>query len=319
MKTSYNLFITMKKIPLLIIAILIIAGAVIYWKYAQEQEKISKITNFEECAAAGNPIMESYPGQCRAGDKTFREDIGNELEKIDLIRISVPRPNGTIKSPAVIEGEARGFWFFEASFPVKLYDDKNNLLATAIAEAQSDWMTENFVKFKAVLSYDVEKAGKGTLVLERDNPSGLPENADELRVPVKYEVGVEAITVKAFFNNSALDPEFSCNKVFPVERTVPKTQAVGRAALEELLKGVSDLEKDAGFFTSINSGVTIQSLTIENGVARVDFDEQLQFQVGGSCRVSAIRAEITETLKQFPTVQTVIISINGRTEDILQP
>ncbi|MBA7661011.1 hypothetical protein ES703_69021 [subsurface metagenome] len=63
----------------------------------------------------------------------------------------------------------------------------------------------------------------------------------------------------------------------------------------------------------------IQKLIIENGVAKIDFDEQLEFQVGGSCRVVAIRAQITETLKQFPTVDNVIISIDGRTEDILQP
>jgi len=35
--------------------------------------------------------------------------------------------------------------------------------------------------------------------------------------------------------------------------------------------------------------------------------------------VTAIRAQITETLKQFPTVENVVISIDGRTEDILQP
>jgi len=45
----------------------------------------------------------------------------------------------------------------------------------------------------------------------------------------------------------------------------------------------------------------------------------LEFQVGGSCRVAAISAQIMETLKQFPTVKDVIISINSRTEDILQP
>jgi len=45
----------------------------------------------------------------------------------------------------------------------------------------------------------------------------------------------------------------------------------------------------------------------------------LEFQVGGSCRVSAIRAEIIQTLKQFSTIKEVIISINNRTEDILQP
>ncbi len=131
--------------------------------------------------------------------------------------------------------------------------------------------------------------------------------------------GEETMFVKVYFNNDKMDPEFSCNKVFPVERQIVKTKAVARAALEELLKGATENEKSLGFFSNINPGVKIQKLTIENGVARVDFDEQLEYQVGGSCRVAAIRWEITETLKQFPSVQSVIISINGRTEDILQP
>ena len=130
----------------------------------------------------------------------------------------------------------------------------------------------------------------------------------------------EMMTVKVFFGNSKLDPEIlDCKKNFSVERTIQKTEAVGRAALEELLAGPTDAEKSEGYFTSINPGVVIQSLTIENGVARVDFNEQLEYQVGGSCRVAAIVSQIRETLKQFPTVKNVVISINGRTEDILQP
>jgi len=129
----------------------------------------------------------------------------------------------------------------------------------------------------------------------------------------------ELMTIKAYFNNSNMDPEFSCNKVFPVERSVLKTLAVARTALEELLKGPTEKEKSQGFFTSINPGVKIQALSINDGLAKVDFDPQLEFQVGGSCRVSAISAQITQTLKQFPTVNEVLISINGRTEDILQP
>lgn len=134
---------------------------------------------------------------------------------------------------------------------------------------------------------------------------------------------IETTTVKVYFSNSEVvarsDPGLSCSKVFPLDRIIPKTAAVARSALEELLKGPTNTEKNAGFFTSINLGVKIQSLIIENGTAKVDFDEQLEYQVGGSCRVSAIRAQITETLKQFPTVKNVVISINGRTEDILQP
>lgn len=127
------------------------------------------------------------------------------------------------------------------------------------------------------------------------------------------------LTIKVYFNNNKLDSGFSCNEVLPVERKIVKTKAVARAALEELFKGPTEKEKKEGYFTSINPGVKIQKLNIENGVARVDFNETLEFQVGGSCKVSAIRAQITQTLKQFPTVKEVIISINGRTEDILQP
>jgi len=126
-------------------------------------------------------------------------------------------------------------------------------------------------------------------------------------------------TVQVFFNNSLLDPEFSCDKVFPVDRRVIRMKAVEKAALEELLKGPTEQERKAGFFTNINEGVKIEGLSIKGGVAKIEFDEQLEFQVGGSCRVAAIRAQITETLKQFLPVEEVLISINGRTEDVLQP
>lgn len=33
------------------------------------------ITSFEECVAAGNPVMESYPRQCQANGKLFVEEI----------------------------------------------------------------------------------------------------------------------------------------------------------------------------------------------------------------------------------------------------
>ncbi len=35
----------------------------------------SGINSFDECVAAGNPVMESYPRQCRADGKTFVEKI----------------------------------------------------------------------------------------------------------------------------------------------------------------------------------------------------------------------------------------------------
>ncbi len=127
-------------------------------------------------------------------------------------------------------------------------------------------------------------------------------------------------TVKIFFNNTKFDPGLTnCSKVYSVNRFIEPTSAVARAALEELLKGPTVSEKNIGYLNNLNSGIKIQKLTIENGIAKVDFSAELEKNVGGSCRTGAIIAQIKETLKQFPTVQDVVISIDGRIEDILQP
>jgi len=43
---------------------------------------LNDINNFEDCVEAGNPIMESYPRQCRANEETYVEDIEISEQKI---------------------------------------------------------------------------------------------------------------------------------------------------------------------------------------------------------------------------------------------
>ena len=179
----------MKKLIFIVILIIILGIAVtINWQYINyKNKKLSAVSNFESCVAKGNAVLESYPRLCRTPDgKTFTEDIGNELEKKNLIRIEKPRPNDKVLSPLEIKGEARGFWFFEASFPIKLIDGNGNEIAHGIAQATSDWMTENFVPFQAKIEFQIPTTKKGTLILEKDNPSGLPQNADKLRIPISF-------------------------------------------------------------------------------------------------------------------------------------
>lgn len=106
-------------------------------------------------------------------------------EEENLVRIDSPKRNELISSPVTITGEARGFWFFEASFPITLLDSKGKMIGIAVAQAEGEWMTEDFVPFKAVLAFDPGDASEGTLVLEKDNPSGLPEFADAVSLPVR--------------------------------------------------------------------------------------------------------------------------------------
>jgi len=242
-----------------------------------------------------------------------------EVKEQPEIIVTNPQANQSVTSPLEIQGQARGSWFFEAVFPVGLINDRGQEIGHTQAHATSDWMTENYVPFTAEIIYEATATSSGWLVFNNDNPSGLPENSKEFKVPVVITPTPALIKVKVYFSNDKLDPLVTCYKVFPVERQIPETQAVARAALEQLLAGPTEQEKVQGYMTSINPGVKIQKLEIIQGVAKVDFDETLERAVGGSCRVTAIRSQITQTLEQFPTVEQEVISIDGRTEDILQP
>lgn len=171
------------------IILIVAAGAFILLPPQANAPTGEEPTTFAECAAAGNPVAESYPRQCNTpSGGHFVEDIGNELEKADLIQASFPRPGVTITSPLVATGQARGNWFFEASFPVSILDAGGNVIGQGYAQAQGEWMTTDFVPFESiVIEFTPQPAGStGTVVLHKDNPSGLPENDDELLIPVVF-------------------------------------------------------------------------------------------------------------------------------------
>ena len=145
-----------KTIPILLV-VLAVAGAAAWWQFGSPQ-----------------PVV---------------EDSGNAAQKADLIRLASPRPNQTVSSPLTITGEARGYWYFEASFPVFLVDWDGRIIAQGIATAKDEWMTEDFVPFEATLEFTVDPqvySNRGALILKKDNPSGLPEHDDALEVPILF-------------------------------------------------------------------------------------------------------------------------------------
>jgi spore germination protein GerM len=94
------------------------------------------------------------------------------------------------------------------------------------------------------------------------------------------------------------------------------TANVAELALTELLKGPT-----AEWATTlIPNFTTIKSVSVKNGVATVEFESpDTNEWSGGSCRVTAMHAQLEKTLTQFSTVQSVEISVNGETESIFQP
>jgi cytoskeletal protein RodZ len=103
------------------------------------------------------------------------------------IEITSPKVNSTASSPLVITGKARG-WYFEGSFPIVLTNASGLVIAQGQAVAQGDWMTNEFVPFRAELSFPKQVSGtRGFLILKKDNPSDMRkgDEAAEMRVVFK--------------------------------------------------------------------------------------------------------------------------------------
>lgn len=104
----------------------------------------------------------------------------------DMIQVELPFPDAVTGKEFSVIGKARGTWFFEASFPIDVVAPNGNVITTGIAQAEGEWMTEEFVPFKADISVGTY-SGPATLVLKKDNPSGLAEHDASISFPITIE------------------------------------------------------------------------------------------------------------------------------------
>ncbi|MFH1620979.1 MAG: Gmad2 immunoglobulin-like domain-containing protein [Patescibacteria group bacterium] len=182
--------------------------------------------------------------------------------------------------------------------------------------------------FTISLFYDQAPAMKnGQLrIFESSAKDGTPLH--EVSVPVEFlytqKQGCDT-QINVAFVNTKKDPEMlDCSKTFSVTRKICGDIALNDLfVIHELLKGPSAEEKKNGYLTSLPESVDLPTISMTNdGKKQLDFSEILEQGVGGSCRVTSIRSQIQETLKAnnvLPVGQEAVISIDGRTEDILQP
>lgn len=232
--------------------------------------------------------------------------------KEDLIQIDAPRPGEVISSPVRVKGKARGNWYFEAQFPIKLYDEKNNLIAQTRATSQDDWMTKNFVPFEEELIFTRAPEGeRGRLVFEKENPSGLPQYSDNLEVPVKF---IPMREIKLYYYNPELDRDGNgnilCSRqgLVSISRAIPLTETPIQDSIKILLLGKLTKEEQG---QGITTEYPLQGLSLveanlkEDGTLILKFKDELNKTVGGSCRVKILWFQIEETAKQFSNVKKV--------------
>ena len=120
------------------------------------------------------------------------EDIKTSLSS-NLINIDKPLAGKIVHSPLSVTGQARGFWFFEGSFPITIYDSEDNELGSTTAIAQSEWMTSDFVNFTATLSFHKPSTETGYIVFKKDKPSALADNDQELILEVNFDLNAPIV------------------------------------------------------------------------------------------------------------------------------
>jgi len=98
--------------------------------------------------------------------------------------------------------------------------------------------------------------------------------------------------------------------LFVTRRTEPFTPAVGRRALEALMDGPMDAERDARVVTSINPGTRLLDLTIDDGVATVDLDATFSAEETPAIAVGSL-SQIVYTLTQFDSIDGVVFEVEG--------
>jgi germination protein M len=146
-----------------------------------------------------------------------------------------------------------------------------------------------------------------------DVPTAVPTNAagSPITSPDATPSGSPAgtTTVRTYFFLGSFTDNMG---LAPVERDIPKTQAVGQASVEALLAGPiePELATSPAMYTSIPEGTRFLGLQISSGVATVNLSSE--FEAGGdSISVSGRIAQVVYTLTQFPTVNGVRFEFDG--------
>ncbi len=170
------------------------------------------------------------------------------------------------------------------------------------------------VTFSEKISFTSDWAGPGRLdVYDIDPETGQERGLVSIPIVLPPLPEADSVrTVYAYFPNRELGSISDCSLVFPLARELPgNSRSLARGAVYFLLMGVTDEEEDAGYFSRLPEGLRLNSISLEDGLATLDFSHHLM-QLDRSCGIDRVRSQIEQTLAQFATVDAVVIRVNGR-------
>lgn len=251
----------------------------------------------------------------RSDIKSIGRQPAGQIAILDQnITISNPLDNQTIISPIEISGRAR---VFEGLVLFRVRDSQNNIIANSSIETgigAPEWGA-----YSISLNYPQPPTPSGFIEVYTQSAKDGSDQ-DLISLPVQF-ADYKNPVVNIYFSNINKDPELlNCDVVYPVTRKIPFSDNILGRVLGVLFDGLTEAEVEQGFVNNLpEEGVQLISMSLATTTLTLDFNKGLGERVSGTCRTTAIRAQLTQTMSQFEIIDEIIISIEGETEDILQP
>jgi hypothetical protein len=208
----------------------------------------------------------------------------------------------TSANPLIVRGRARTF---ENTVSIRVRDAKGDLIREVHTTSVGEMGHHNPFEAQVFLTRD-----PGTRITVDAFEYSAKDGSVRSLASRSIDFTTEMMKVHVAF------PTSDCDRLATFTREVPKTTSIARLLVEMLVAGPTASEN--GATSPFPQGSAVRSVILRNGELTVDFNERLQ-NVGGSCAAIAIRNAVTQTLKQLPSVKSVVITAGGSRDLALQP
>ena len=162
--------------------------------------------------------------------------------------------------------------------------------------------TENDINQENTLTQETTKT---------DTPN-TGDSEDVAAVAIVEPQAVETTEARLFF--AEVDSNGSIFR-YEEKRSIPKTNSPLTTTINELLLGPS--QSDINHRSFIPEGTKLLGASVKNGVATLNFSEEVQYNVYGIEGARTQLMQVVYTASVFPTVKSVQILIDGEKKEYL--
>lgn len=278
----------------------------------------------EQAIASG--IAQGYPdGSFKPENSISRAEFFEWTNKIyaftkESSTIYTDVPSNTWYAPVIAKAIAAGYVF---GYPDGTIDPEGEITRQEAAVIMNRLnllgLTQNPLPFsdaETIATWSkraVQNVADAQIMLGYPDGRFLPDapiTRAEALVTISRAFAKQTMNVAVYYIKATTNDMILVREVHAVE----KSAGIARAALNELISGTPQTE---GAYRVLPEGTEILGLTIKDGLATIDFSQEvLNANVGSTAEALGI-ASIVNTLTEFPTIEQVQFFVEGSAENAM--